>query len=178
MKLSQKLYESSLITYMRTDSPSIADDAMASIKTQIVKIFGEKYYKRTVYKTKNTSAQQSHECIRPTNFTTENVLNYDGLTQQHDRLYKLILRRTLGSQMEPATIEVRTIKIVIGEKKKDQLIFTGNASIKSAFLYSPCGSAIDIHSTLSLNGTPNGFYAYRIITEDNKILNGGLLLHR
>ena len=125
MKLSQKLYESSLITYMRTDSPSIADDAMASIKTQIVKTFGEKYYKRTVYKTKNTSAQQSHECIRPTNFTTENVLNYDGLTPQHDRLYKLILRRSLGSQMEPATIEVRTVKIITGEKKKDQLVFTG-----------------------------------------------------
>lgn len=60
----------------------------------------------------------------------------------------------------------------------DQLFYTGNASIKSAFLYSPCGSAIDIHSTLSLHGTPNGFYGYRIITEDNKILNGGLLLHR
>ena len=125
MKLSQKLYESSLITYMRSDSPSIAEDAMASIKTQIIKTFGENYYKRTVYKTKSTSAQQAHECVRPTNFTTENVLNYEGLTPQHDRLYKLILRRTLASQMEPATIEVRTIKITTGEKKKDQLVFTG-----------------------------------------------------
>lgn len=125
MKLSQKLYESSLITYMRSDSPSIAEDAMASIKTQIVKTFGEKYYKKTIYKTKSASAQQAHECIRPTNFTIENVLNYEGLTPQHDRLYKLILRRSLGSQMEPATIEVRTIKITTGEKKKDQLIFTG-----------------------------------------------------
>ena len=125
MKLSQKLYESSLITYMRSDSPSIAEDAMASIKTQIVKTFGENYYKRTVYKTKSTSAQQAHECIRPTNFTTENVLNYEGLTPQHDRLYKLILRRSLSCQMEPATIEVRTVKISTGEKKKDQLVFTG-----------------------------------------------------
>jgi DNA topoisomerase-1 len=125
MKLSQKLYESSLITYMRSDSTAIAEDAMASIKTQIVKTFGENYYKRTVYKTKSTSAQNAHECIRPTNSTTESVLNYEGLTLQHDRLYKLILRRTLGSQMEPSKIEVRTIKIITGEKKKDQLIFTG-----------------------------------------------------
>ena len=125
MKLSQKLYESSLITYMRTDSTAIAEDALASIKTQIVKTFGEKYYKKTIYKTKSVSAQQAHECIRPTNFSTESVLNYEGLSQQHDRLYKLILRRTLASQMEPATIEVRTVKIMTGEKKKDQLVFTG-----------------------------------------------------
>jgi len=60
----------------------------------------------------------------------------------------------------------------------DQLFYTGNASIKSAFLYSACGSAIDLRSTLTLHGTPNGFYAYRIITDDNKILNGALLLQR
>jgi DNA topoisomerase-1 len=125
MKLSQKLYESSLITYMRSDSTAIAEDAMASIKTQIIKTFGEQYYKRTVYKTKSASAQQAHECVRPTNFTIESVLNYEGLTPQHDRLYKLILRRSLGSQMTPATIEVRTVKIITGEKKKDQLVFTG-----------------------------------------------------
>ena len=57
-------------------------------------------------------------------------------------------------------------------------MYTGNASIKSAVLYSSCGSAIDLHSTLSLHGIPNGFYAYRIITDDNKILNGALLLQR
>jgi DNA topoisomerase-1 len=125
MKLSQKLYESSLITYMRSDSTAIAEDAMVSIKTQIVKTFGEQYYKRTVYKTKSTSAQNAHECIRPTNFSTENILNIEGLTQQHDRLYKLILRRSLGSQMTPATIEIRTVKIITSEKKKDQLVFTG-----------------------------------------------------
>ena len=125
MKLSQKLYESSLITYMRSDSPSIAEDAMASIKTQIIKKFGEEYYKRTVYKTKSSSAQQAHECVRPTNFTTESVLNIEGMSPQHERLYKLILRRTLASQMEPANIEVRTVKISTGEKKKDQLIFIG-----------------------------------------------------
>ena len=125
MKLSQKLYESSLITYMRTDSTAIAEDALASIKTQIVKTFGEKYYKKTIYKTKSASAQQAHECVRPTNFTNESILNLEGMTPSHEKLYRLILRRALGSQMEPATIEVRTIKISTGEKKKDQLVFTG-----------------------------------------------------
>jgi DNA topoisomerase IA len=125
MKLSQKLYESSTITYMRSDSTMIAEDAMLNIKKQIETKFGEQYYKRTVYKTKSASAQQAHECIRPTNFTTESVLTIEGLTQQHDRLYKLILRRTLASQMMPATLEIRTVKISTGEKKKDQLVFSG-----------------------------------------------------
>jgi DNA topoisomerase-1 len=125
MKLSQKLYESSAITYMRSDSTVIAEDAMLNIKKQIETKFGEQYYKRTVYKSKNASAQNAHECIRPTNFTTESVLTYEGLTQQHDRLYKLILRRTLASQMMPATLEIRTVKISTGEKKKDQLVFSG-----------------------------------------------------
>ena len=125
MKLSQKLYESSLITYMRTDSTAIAEDAMASIKTQIINTFGEKYYKKTIYKTKSASAQQAHECVRPTNFTTESILNLEGMTPSHEKLYRLILRRALGSQMEPATIEIRTVKIITGEKKKDQLVFTG-----------------------------------------------------
>ena len=125
MKLSQKLYESSAITYMRSDSTSIAEDAMLNIKKQIETKFGEQYYKRTLYKTKSASAQQAHECIRPTNFTTESVLNLEGMTPSHDRLYKLILRRTLGCQMMPATLEIRTVKISTGEKKKDQLVFSG-----------------------------------------------------
>ena len=125
MKVAQKLYESSFITYMRSDSTAIAEDAMKSIKTQIELKFGEKYYKRTVYKSKNNSSQNAHECVRPSNCNIESVLNTEGMTPQHDRLYKLIWRRTLASQMAPATLEIRTVKIVTGEKKKDQLVFTG-----------------------------------------------------
>lgn len=83
----------------------------------------------------------------------------------------------VGSASSIKEINAESINIVYNTVL-DQLFYTGNASIKSAFIYSPCGNAIDIHSTLSLHGIPNGFYAYRIITEDNKILNGGLLLHR
>jgi hypothetical protein len=60
----------------------------------------------------------------------------------------------------------------------DQLIYTGNASIKNAFLFTSSGIAIHLHTALSLHGISNGYYAYRIITEDNKILNGAILLHR
>ena len=126
MKCAQKLYECSLITYMRSDSTAIAEDAMKSIKTHIESKFGEKYYKRTVYKTKSTSAQQAHECIRPVDISKESILNIEGMTSQHDRLYKLIWRRTMSSQMTPATIEIRTVKITnVCEKKKDQLLFNG-----------------------------------------------------
>ena len=129
MKVAQKLYEASAITYMRSDSTAIAEDAMKSIKTQIESKFGDTYYKKTTYKTKSSSAQQAHECIRPVDFTKESVLNMDGLTSQHNRLYQLIWRRTLACQMTPATLEIRTIKISTESndtsKKKEQLVFTG-----------------------------------------------------
>ena len=129
MKIAQKLYEASAITYMRSDSTAIAEDAMKSIKTQIESKFGDTYYKKTIYKTKSSSAQQAHECIRPVDFTKESVLNMDGLTSQHNRLYQLIWRRTLACQMTPATLEIRTIKISTESnntsKKKEQLVFTG-----------------------------------------------------
>ena len=129
MKVAQKLYEASAITYMRSDATAIAEDAMKSIKTQIESKFGDTYYKKTIYKTKSSSAQQAHECIRPVDFTKESVLNMDGLTSQHNRLYQLIWRRTLACQMTPATLEIRTIKISTesndNSKKKEQLVFTG-----------------------------------------------------
>lgn len=83
----------------------------------------------------------------------------------------------VGNASSVKEINSESINIVYNTAL-DQLLLTGNASVISAFLYSACGSAIDLHSTLSLNGTPNGFYAYRIITDDSKILNGALLLHR
>ena len=129
MKVAQKLYEASAITYMRSDATAIAEDAMKSIKTQIESKFGDTYYKKTIYKTKSSSAQQAHECIRPVDFTKESVLNMDGLTAQHNRLYQLIWRRTLACQMTPATLEIITIKISSESnntsKKKEQLVFTG-----------------------------------------------------
>jgi DNA topoisomerase-1 len=65
MQLAQKLYESGKITYMRTDSVNLSQDAINSAKQEIVKDYGEKYSNPTAYKTKSASAQEAHECIRP-----------------------------------------------------------------------------------------------------------------
>ena len=126
MRTAQVLYEAGLITYMRTDSTFISEDAMKSIKTCIENKWGENYYKRTSYKSKDTSAQEAHEACRVVDFSKESVLGIDSkITAHHNRLYQLIWRRTVASQMSPANIEIRTVKIITGEKKKDQLVFTG-----------------------------------------------------
>jgi DNA topoisomerase-1 len=126
MRTAQVLYEAGLITYMRTDSTYISEDAMKSIKTCIENKWGENYYKRTIYKSKDSSAQEAHEACRVVDFSKESVLGIDSkITAHHNRLYQLIWRRTVASQMAPANIEIRTVKIITGEKKKDQLVFTG-----------------------------------------------------
>jgi DNA topoisomerase-1 len=111
MKTAQKLYEAGMITYMRTDAVFIAEDAMKALKEYITAKWGENYYRRLDYKTKGASSQEAHECCRPTNITKETVMGIDGMTAQHNRLYQLIWRRTVASQMAPADFEIRNIKI-------------------------------------------------------------------
>jgi DNA topoisomerase-1 len=125
MRLAQKLYEASYITYMRTDSIAIAEDAMKQIKTCVENKFGKEYYKRNDSKSVAKNTQLAHECIRPTDFTKENInLGTEGLTEQHNRLYKLIFRQTISSQMVPAQIEIRTVKIITDGLKKEKLTFS------------------------------------------------------
>jgi len=110
MKLAQKLYEAGAITYMRTDALFIAEDAMKAIKVCIENRFGEKYYRRIDYKTKSASSQEAHESIRPTDFAKDSVLGMEGMTSSHNRLYQLIWRRAVASQMSPAEVETLTVK--------------------------------------------------------------------
>ena len=125
MRLAQKLYEASYITYMRTDSIAIAEDAMKQIKTCVENKFGKEYYKKNDSKSAAKNTQLAHECIRPTDFTKENInLGTEGLTEQHNRLYKLIFRQTISSQMVPAQIEIRTVKIITDGLKKEKLTFS------------------------------------------------------
>ena len=111
MKTAQKLYESGLITYMRTDANFIAEDAMTAIKIYIEKKWGESYYRRMNYKTKSTNAQEGHECCRPSDISKEYITGIDGMTVHHNKLYQLIWRRTIASQMTPADYEIFTVKI-------------------------------------------------------------------
>ncbi len=114
MLLAQKLYESGKITYMRTDSVSLSDTAMESLKSEIGSKFGNKYYQKRAFKNKNESAQEAHEAIRPTYMENMTVEDAD-----LRRLYELIWKRTMASQMADAELEKTTAMIQISTNKEE-----------------------------------------------------------
>jgi DNA topoisomerase I len=114
MLLAQKLYESGKITYMRTDSVNLGETAMDAIKNEINSSFGDNYLQVRKYKNKNESAQEAHEAIRPTYMDARVVADQD-LT----RLYELIWKRTIASQMSDAIFEKTTAKIEISTNKEE-----------------------------------------------------------
>jgi DNA topoisomerase-1 len=111
MSIAQRLYESGQITYMRTDSVNLSNTALDSIKKWVLQEFGEKYYQLRKYKSKIKGAQEAHEAIRPTNaeHTPESLKNL--LTPQQYRLYNLIWKRTVATQMSDAKLDKTTIDI-------------------------------------------------------------------
>jgi DNA topoisomerase-1 len=113
MLLAQKLYESGKITYMRTDSISLSETAMDAIKSEIHSSFGDKYYQPRKFKNKNESAQEAHEAIRPSYMNESKVDDADT-----NRLYELIWKRTIASQMTDAAFEKTTAKIEISTNKE------------------------------------------------------------
>lgn len=114
MVVAQKLYEAGKITYMRTDSTNLSDDALNAAGKYISKSFGEKYHERRLYKTKSKGAQEAHEAIRPTDLSVPTVSTGNN---GQDKLYELIWKRTMASQMSDAQLE-RT-KVKIGFEKND-----------------------------------------------------------
>ncbi|MBK7435104.1 MAG: type I DNA topoisomerase [Chitinophagaceae bacterium] len=128
MLLAQKLYESGKITYMRTDSVSLSDTAMDAIKAEIGTSFGDKYLQVRRYKNKNESAQEAHEAIRPTYMNMRSVGDPD-----LNRLYELIWKRTIASQMSDAEFEKTTAKINISTNQ-DDLTATGEVLKFDGFL--------------------------------------------
>jgi DNA topoisomerase-1 len=106
MLLAQRLYENGHITYMRTDSVSLSETAMGEIRDTITSSFGNRYYQSRKYKNKNESAQEAHEAIRPTYMTNSTVNDAD-----LKRLYELIWKRTMASQMADAELEKTIAKI-------------------------------------------------------------------
>ena len=112
MSTAQRLYEAGHITYMRTDSVNLSDEALENSKNVIESSYGNDYFKRRVFKTKSNSAQEAHEAIRPTNFS----LNNAGKTDTEKKLYNLIWRRTLASQMSESIFERTVVNINNGNK--------------------------------------------------------------
>jgi DNA topoisomerase-1 len=113
MLLAQKLYESGKITYMRTDSISLSETAIDAIKTEINSSFGANYYQPRKFKNKNENAQEAHEAIRPSYMNESKVDDADT-----NRLYELIWKRTIASQMSDAQFEKTTAKIEISTNKE------------------------------------------------------------
>ena len=109
MRLAQSLYESGHITYMRTDSVNLSSQALSAIARQIEKHPGKEYHQPRRFQTKSKGAQEAHEAIRPTYIDRERV----GGTAQEQRLYDLIRKRTLASQMADAEIERTTVSIPV-----------------------------------------------------------------
>lgn len=115
MMIAQKLYENSHITYMRTDSVSLSDEAIINIEKNILNDYGEEYYKKTIYEHKNSNTQEAHEAIRPTHIENKDI---EG-TPEEKKLYNLIWKRTIQCQMKPA--EYQTVKIEIEFLKNKSL---------------------------------------------------------
>jgi DNA topoisomerase I len=129
MTVAQRLYESGAITYMRTDSTNLSADAREAAKVQIVGVYGEQFSKPREFKTKDKSAQEAHEAIRPTNFGDVDC----GSERNEKRLYDLIRKRALASQMADAQIE-RTIAKVGISTRPEELTATGEVIKFEGFL--------------------------------------------
>lgn len=128
MLLAQKLYESGKITYMRTDSVNLSDTALGDIQNAIVTNYGQKYHQHRKFKNKNESAQEAHEAIRPTYM--ENATVDDSDTK---KLYELIWKRTIASQMSDAELEKTIAKIDISTNH-DELTASGEVLKFDGFL--------------------------------------------
>ena len=129
MMLAQRLYENGHITYMRTDSVNLSDFARKSAQNTINNEYGEQYSKPRKYATKNDSAQEAHEAIRPTNFD----VNIAGDDDAQMRLYQLIWKRAIASQMSDAQLERTTIEIV-NDKNADAFKAKGEVIKFDGFL--------------------------------------------
>ncbi len=139
MTLAQRLYENGHITYMRTDSTNLSSLALADMATYIKKQHGDKYYHHRQYKTKSASAQEAHEAIRPTVATTLEA----GSDDQQRKLYGLIWRRAIASQMAAANIEKSEITIA-PSTRAEKFVAKGEVLLFDGYLKVYGGSKDDI----------------------------------
>ena len=147
MSLAQRLYEQGLITYMRTDSVNLSDQALAQTKEEVIKLFGEKYHQIRNYKTKTKGAQEAHEAIRPSYLNRTTI---EGNSAEK-RLYELIWKRTVASQMAAAEID-RTVITIDTNNNEAQFIATGEVIRFDGFLKLYSESTDDDQSTDTTQG--------------------------
>ena len=130
MSIAQNLYREGAITYMRTDSLSLSEEAITAAQEVIVSSYGLDFHQARRYKTKSSSAQEAHEAIRPTDLTKSSIL---GLDDQSGKLYSLIYKRTLASQMSDAQLQKTKIDIDISNRN-EHFIADGEVLSFSGFL--------------------------------------------
>ena len=129
MMIAQKLYEAGKITYMRTDSVNLSEDALNDINGEIISSYGNEYAQRRIYNKKSKGAQEAHEAIRPTYIKDKTI---DG-ENAHQKLYELIWKRTISSQMTDAKLDRTTIKIGTSSFN-DQFIAKGEVVTFEGFM--------------------------------------------
>jgi DNA topoisomerase-1 len=138
MSILQNLYEGGLITYHRTDSTNLSDFAQGEAKKYIIETLGKEYFHPRIYKTKSKSAQEAHEAIRPTYFS-KMELEGDDFSEMDKKVYALIWKRTVASQMSPYIYEIYTMTIGISGRdekyiaKAEKMIFEGYKKIYQDF---------------------------------------------
>ena len=130
MVIAQRLYESGKITYMRTDSVNLSEVALAQAKQVITQDYGSQYSLTRRYKTKQADAQEAHEAIRPTDFGVSEVMG----ERNEQRLYQLIWRRAIASQMAEAQLKRTTVDIAIDTLPGDKLTAKGEVVVFDGFL--------------------------------------------
>ena len=122
MQLAQRLYEAGLITYMRTDSVNLSKEAMDAAQAEIIKSYGKEFSKPRTFANKSKGAQEAHEAIRPTDMSRHTV----NIDRDQARLYDLIWKRTLASQMSDAELERTNVKI---EANNHSEVFTASGEV-------------------------------------------------
>lgn len=130
MSVAQRLYEAGFITYMRTDSISLSQTAIGAIAAEIEKSFGKEYVQVRKFKSKSANAQEAHEAIRPTYIENQQVAG----SREEQRLYDLIWKRTIASQMADAVLEKTTVKIGVSTMADRLMVATGEVLKFDGFL--------------------------------------------
>lgn len=125
MALAQGLYEHGYITYMRTDSYNMSQDAIDKLKNVVINKYGKTYYEEHVVGKKGAHSQEAHECIRPTNFSLEVIEENKDITKDHVKLYEMIWKRAIASRMKPSIWEEVDVVLVNDYLQKNNMYFLG-----------------------------------------------------
>ena len=157
MMAAQHLYEGGHITYMRTDSVSLSQEAMEKINKYVLKTYGKEYSNPTEYKGKSANTQEAHEAVRPTHIDVITLDKKGKIADDEQRLYNLIWKRSVASQMKPAIFNINTTQILISKLKDyyfqtqvNQILFNGFLAVYNIKNIEEDEEGNDLSATITL----------------------------